>query len=76
MKAILKTNDPVVLSYASHLLAEAGIGHEVFDANISFAEGGIGAFPRRLMVRAEDVGRARQALAPVAEYLLPADESG
>ncbi len=73
MKAILKTNDPVVLSYACHLLAEAGIAHEVFDANIAFTEGNIGVFPRRLMVREEDARRARAVLAPVAEYLLPND---
>lgn len=75
MKVILKTNDPVVLSFACHLLAEADIAHEVFDANISLVEGNIGVFPRRLMVRAEDEARARAALAPVAEYLLPGDEA-
>ena len=71
MKAILKTNDAVVMSYACHLLAEAGIRHEVFDANISFTEGNIGVFPRRLMVREEDEARARATLAPLAAYLLP-----
>jgi hypothetical protein len=32
------------------LLRDAGIHVEVFDANISALEAGIGAFPRRLMV--------------------------
>lgn len=71
MHTLLKTTDPVLLSYACHLLEEAGIAHEVFDANISAVEGSIGVFPRRLMVRAQDAARARQALAPIAEHLLP-----
>ena len=74
MKVILKTTDPVLLSYARHLLKEAGIEHFVFDENMAFTEGNIGAFPRRLMVRAEDEARARTALADLAEHLLP--ESG
>ena len=75
MKAILKTTDTVLLGYACHLLADAGIAHEVFDANISAVEGSIGAFPRRLMVRADDEACARAALAPISEHLLP-DEEG
>ena len=71
MKAILKTTDPVLLSYARHLLEEAGIAHFVFDENMAFTEGNISAFPRRLMVRAQDEPRARAALAELAEHLLP-----
>ena len=74
MKTILKTTDTVLLSYACHLLAEAGIAHEVFDANISAVEGSIGAFPRRLMVPDEAVAAARAALAPIGEHLLPPEE--
>lgn len=76
MRAILKTNDPVVLSHACHLLEEAGIAHVVFDANISAVEGSIGIFPRRLMVAEKDMAQARTILAqtPVAPYLLPAGE--
>ncbi len=71
MKAILKTTDPVLLSYARHLLEEAGVPHFVFDENMAFTEGNIGAFPRRLMVRAEDEARARLALAELAGHLHP-----
>jgi hypothetical protein len=35
------------------LLADSGIRAEVFDANISALEAGIGAFPRRLAVAPE-----------------------
>jgi len=71
MKAILKTTDPVLLSYARHLLEEAGITHFVFDENMAFTEGSIGAFPRRLMVREQDEARARTALAELTAHLLP-----
>ena len=50
MRELLVTNDLVLLSYAAHLLTEAGIGSEVFDAHMSAVEGSIGALPRRLMV--------------------------
>ena len=73
MKVILKTTDPVLLSYARHLLDEAGVPHFVFDENIAFTEGNISAFPRRLMVREEDEARARMALLELAEHLLPPD---
>lgn len=65
MEEILRTNDPVKLSYAQHLLAEAGIEYFVADQHISAVEGNIGAFPRRLMVREADMAKARLALAGV-----------
>ena len=62
MHLLLQTNDPVLLSYASSLLNDAGIEFVVFDANISMVEGSIGVFPRRLMVHAGDAGGARHVL--------------
>jgi hypothetical protein len=65
MKEILRTTDVVLLSFAQHVLAEAGIQSAVFDSNMSIAEGSIGVLiPRRLMV-AEDGNftRAQSALA-------------
>jgi len=62
MKEVLRTNDLVLLSYASHVLAEAGIEAVVFDAHMSAVEGSIGAFPRRLMVQDEDGARAVREL--------------
>ena len=58
MKEVLRTNDLVLLSYATHVLAEAGIEAHVFDAHISAVEGSIGAFPRRLMVDDDDISKA------------------
>jgi len=62
VRVLLATNDLVLLSYAAHLLDEAGIGSEVFDAHMSAVEGSIGAIPRRLMVAVEDLAAARRIL--------------
>jgi hypothetical protein len=65
MEEVLRTNDPVKLSYAEHLLSEAGIDFFVADRHISAIEGNIGIFPRRILVAEEDLARARAALAGV-----------
>lgn len=66
MKEVLRTNDLVLLSYATHVLAEAGIEAVVFDAHMSAVEGSIGAFPRRLMVQDDELARALRELSNVA----------
>jgi hypothetical protein len=66
MKEVLRTNDLVLLSYATHVLAEAGIEAHVFDAHMSAVEGSIGAFPRRLMVHDEDIAKALRELGNAA----------
>ncbi|WP_213272612.1 DUF2007 domain-containing protein [Hyphomonas sp.] len=65
MELVLRTNDLVKLSYAQHLLSEAGIEYFVADQHISAVEGNIGAFPRRLMVREADLANARLVLSGV-----------
>jgi hypothetical protein len=62
MRAILKTNNPVALSYAAHVLDEAGIESVVFDENASIMDGSMGAVPRRLMVLDEDFAKAERVL--------------
>jgi hypothetical protein len=62
MLEVLRSNDPVVISFAQTVLRGAGIDSFVADQHISVAEGSIGAFPRRIQVAAEDVAQARQAL--------------
>lgn len=62
MRELLRTNDLVLLSYASHVLEEACITSFVFDSHMSALEGSIGALPRRLMVEEDDYLRARRVL--------------
>ncbi len=62
MREILRTSDPVTLSYVESVLAEAGIGHFVADKHISTLDGLIDAFPFRVMVDGELWARARQVL--------------
>lgn len=50
MREVLRTNDLVELSFALHVLREAGIDPVVLDEHMSVLEGSIGALPRRVMV--------------------------
>lgn len=61
MIEILRTNDPVALSFAEALLKGEGIAAVVFDSHMSVLEGSIPVLQRRLMVADED-GRAARAL--------------
>jgi hypothetical protein len=71
MKAVLKTNNPVLLNYAANVLAQEGVEHTVFDENASIMDGSMGFLPRRLMVLDEDYARAERLLkAAVPEAFL------
>jgi hypothetical protein len=63
MREILRTNDPVELSWARAMLEAEGIDVLVFDANIAAMEGSISAFERRLMVVDDEAARAAAVLA-------------
>ncbi|MGE5537296.1 MAG: DUF2007 domain-containing protein [Gemmatimonas sp.] len=62
MKDILRTTDPVLLSFAESMLAAEGIATAVFDTHMSVVEGSIAAIPRRLMVADEDEALARSII--------------
>jgi hypothetical protein len=62
MEEVFRTNDPVKLSYAEHLLIEAGIEYFVLDRHISAVEGNIGVFPRRILVKESELPKARLTL--------------
>jgi tRNA1(Val) A37 N6-methylase TrmN6 len=59
MRPVLKTNDPVLLSFAQSLLGDADIESVVFDENASIMDGSLGILPRRLMVADDDFERGR-----------------
>lgn len=62
MIELLRTNDPVVISFVEALLRDADIGFFVADRNMSVMEGSIGILLRRVMVSEEDIGEARNLL--------------
>jgi hypothetical protein len=72
MRELLRSNDPVVISFAQSVLQQAGIANFLADQHVSIVEGSIGAFPRRLLVDASDWGEARRLLAEagLGEWLL------
>ena len=63
MQEILRTNNPVLISYVRSLLMDAGIESVEFDSHISNMEGSVSAIPCRLMVLEADVDRALSTLA-------------
>jgi len=67
MKELLRSNDPVRLSFLEALLRDSGIESLVLDHHTSLVEGSIGAIPRRLMVHDHDYRRARSVLAAAGE---------
>lgn len=66
MVELVRSNDLVHLSWAQAMLKAADIPCVLADANVSAVEGNIGAFPRRLLVAADDLERARAVLADAA----------
>ena len=73
MRDILRTNDPVLLSFVEPLFREAEIDFLVADQHISILEGSIGAFPRRVLVHDDDLHEARRIIvdAGLGAELLP-----
>jgi hypothetical protein len=68
MVTLLYTTNAVRLSFLQALLRDAGVHVEVFDANISALEAGIGAFPSRLMVDRARWLAAKTTLTDAGEF--------
>ena len=62
MIELLKTNDPVLISFVQTILTDAGIDALVLDTHASILEGSASAIPRRVMVLDEDLETAKQIL--------------
>ncbi len=71
MKELLRTTDPVRLSWLTALLADQDIEAIVFDTHTSILEGSVSAIPRRLMVIDEDFSAARSLLVAAGEMMDP-----
>ncbi len=63
MITLLRTTDNLTINFVRMVLEQAGIGVFVADTAISAMEGGIGAFPLRLMVHDDDAAAARRIVA-------------
>ncbi len=62
MEELLRSNDPVYLSFVRHLLSEAGITFLQLDDHMSALEGSIGILPRRILVAGDELALARLTL--------------
>lgn len=60
---LLRSNDPVLLSFVASLLRDAGIKHDVVDLHMSVIEGSIGALPSRILVADGQHDEAQRLLA-------------
>lgn len=71
MKELVRSNDPVKLSWLQALLRDAGIETAVLDSHMSTLEGTLPILERRLAVLEEDYSRARRILLEAGEELPP-----
>ena len=60
MIEIVRTNDPVVLSFIEALMKDAGIACMIADQNMSIVEGSLGVLARRVLVDSEKVEQAER----------------
>lgn len=62
MRELIRTNDPVEISWLIALLAGEGIEAVVMDNHMAAVDGSISAIPRRVMVAEDDFARAERIL--------------
>ena len=62
MVELLRTNDPVLISFVEAILNGENVGFMVTDQHMSVLEGSLGFIRRRILVLDEDAERARIAL--------------
>jgi hypothetical protein len=69
MRELLRTNDPVLISWLTAVLAEVGIEVIVFDAHTSILEGSANAIRRRVMIIDDDYEEAKKVFEEAAAEL-------
>lgn len=62
MVEVLRSNDPVVLSFADAVLRDADLPHQVVDQDLGRIEGSIGAIQARVLVAEDRLAEARERL--------------
>ncbi len=63
MIELMRTNDPVVISFVEALLRDAGVNFFIADQNMSIVEGSIGILARRVLVAEDEIDEARTLMA-------------
>jgi hypothetical protein len=63
MIELLRSNDPVLISFVTSLLQDAKITHSVADSHMSVIDGSINAVANRVMVAEDEYDAARGLLA-------------
>ncbi len=78
MEELIRTNDLVLISFVEALLKDADIGYFVADEAMSALEGMVGAFPRRILIDADERDRARRLIidAGLGHELRPEAKTG
>lgn len=71
MRELIRSNDPVRISWLQALLADADIACAVFDVHAASLEGGASAIMRRIAVDDRDWSRARRLLVESGEIAAP-----
>lgn len=72
MIELLRSNDPVLMSFATSLLRDAGIQHTVADSHMNVIDGSIGAVSNRILVADDQHHEARDLLADAGVLTEPA----
>ncbi len=67
MVELIRTNDPVLLSWLTARLEAENVDAVVFDTHASVTDGSILAVQRRVMVEEADLPRAKRVLAEADE---------
>ncbi len=62
MHDLIRTNDPVLISFVESLMRDAGIGCFVADSAMSVLDGSIGIIPRRILVDGDMAAQARRII--------------
>lgn len=62
MREVLRSNDPVLISFVEALLGEAGIDAVLLDRNMSVLEGSLGILPCRVLIPEDVWPKARTLL--------------
>lgn len=69
MIELLRSNDPVLVSFAAALLDDAKIPHTVADSHMSVIDGSINAVTNRVLVADDRLDEARELFADAGVVL-------